>query len=49
MKLSDREWKAFITDELFSIKSGTTSDFSKLNLKTIQSYRIGQNIKIMVW
>ncbi|WKD04979.1 restriction endonuclease subunit S [Staphylococcus aureus] len=33
MKLSDREWKAFTTDELFSIKSGTTSDFSKLNLK----------------
>lgn len=40
MKLSDREWKAFTTDELFSIKSGTTSDFSKLNLKTIQSYRV---------
>ncbi|MHA6808092.1 restriction endonuclease subunit S [Staphylococcus capitis subsp. urealyticus] len=32
MKLSDREWKAFTTNELFSIKSGTTSDFSKLKL-----------------
>ncbi|QDW83328.1 restriction endonuclease subunit S [Staphylococcus chromogenes] len=33
MKLSDREWKAFTTNDLFSIISGTVSDFSKLTLK----------------
>ncbi len=32
MKLSDREWKAFTTKELFEIKTGTVSDFSKIGL-----------------